>query len=208
MGRYITSDPIGLEGGLNTFGYVFGRPANLIDVSGLDTQISIFINGTIFGIGSPVNNFNAAGLGISITGNTGISINDKFDLCSLQFFFSSNVASLLGIGKFGGAGTGVSVGSSDGALPIGASNTDFNGTLVFNAAAGARGVGVSTDFNGDGVQTTSVSMGPSVGEGAMVAGGASQTNTFATPSLSFFLRIAEILSGLPIDFCKNKCGNK
>jgi RHS repeat-associated protein len=36
LGRYIESDPIGLEAGVNTFGYVVGNPVNRFDLWGLD----------------------------------------------------------------------------------------------------------------------------------------------------------------------------
>src|SRR5690606_5523046 len=47
-GRYVESDPIGLKGGLNTYGYVVANPIKYFDPYGLDT---ITVGGSVRIIG-------------------------------------------------------------------------------------------------------------------------------------------------------------
>lgn len=104
---YLQPDPIGLAGGLNPYIYAKMNPFRNIDPWGLDTQLSVGLNGTIgvlvVGAGA------GASLGISIP-------DDPTNFGSYQVYGSGQVNAMYGIGLYVGWGGSLSFSHSIGPL--------------------------------------------------------------------------------------------
>lgn len=91
LGRYLKSDPIGLAGGINTYGYVRGMPLTHADRLGLDSSVSF--GGGAWG--------QAFALGGGMDG--GVAIGSNGNVC----VYSNRCNSLGWNGPFGGSAGGV-----------------------------------------------------------------------------------------------------
>ena len=182
---------MGFGAGVNFYTYVGNNPINFNDPMGMERQISLNVNGTLFGGPLPFPNGGISG-GMSVIG---VSIPDKInsfsDLIDTQFFWDTKATGLIGAGWFAGVGVDLSYGQTKGPLPVGTS------TAASLSVQGNMGwgnfVGGSVDISPDAISVGGIQSlfdSPKVGSGrfgagfgVMAAGGLTITTTIATPSI-------------------------
>ncbi len=185
-GRYLESDPIGLDGGLNTYGYVGGNPLSFFDPLGLKPYIFVQTTGT--------------GGAVFLSGEAGMIF--LIDPCTFDVHNFSYKAGGVGLG-FGGAVT-LELGAVDldnprdiegWGLAVGAFATAIHGlTGQYSGPA---------DLSGD---YLAAGGGYAGGAGAGVSGLVTKTNYLSTDRFSSLPQAVQDALGTIKPDCEDSCG--
>jgi len=185
-GRYVESDPIGLAGGLNTYGYVGGNPLSFFDPLGLRPYIIVQTTGT--------------GGAVFLSGEAGMIF--LIDPCTFDVHNFSYKPGGVGVG-FGGAVT----------LEIGAVDLDSPRDIEgWGLAAGAFATAIHgltgqysgpADLSGD---YLAAGGGYAGGAGAGVSGLVTKTNYLSTDKFSSLPQAVQDALGTIKPDCEDSCG--
>ena len=175
MGRFISEDPIGFNGGQNNFyAYVGESPFNYNDPYGLDKQFGMMLSGSVFAL-----------LGGG-SGSVTFGITTDGTLAGSNFYTTAKVNPMVGLGLYGGVGLAPALGTTNGPLEAGIS--DWTPYVEGDLGAGeAAGAGFNFDFHGNFGLSGAYPAGPlkvfpGLGMGLMVGMGASKSRTWKSES--------------------------
>ena len=159
-GRFISEDPIGFLGGLNSYAYAHGDPVNFLDPTGL---LQITISGGIGPIGGQVTvGINNGQWNVGAWAGAGIGLSTKFDFSSRScqkagFSPSIKGSANVNLGSLGGGSVGGTFSPQ---------STTVSGSYSLGAGLGVAGSISASGPDANGDDSYSGSLGPTLGSGS------------------------------------------